>query len=146
MGCFYWHEQIKTKDKGYIMRSKTDSTRTIDHVIGAQLRRLRKIRGYTQDDVAKALSISYQQLHKYETGANSIAASRLYELAMFLSVKPDDFFEGVEAGGDAPVEANDMQPMNVPSKEEQQLLRFLSAIPNHKREAVIGLIRTVGEE
>lgn len=128
------------------MRSKTESTRNIDQIIGGQLRRLRKIRGYTQDDVASALNISYQQLHKYETGANSIAASRLYELAMFLSVKPDDFFEGVEVSEeDTAADAAAMQT-HVPSKEEQQLLRFLSAIPNHKRDAVIGLIRTVGEE
>ena len=128
------------------MRSKTDATRNIDHIIGAQLRRLRKIRGYTQDDVAQALGISYQQLHKYETGANSIAASRLYELAMFLSVKPDDFFDGVDAASEEIGIAEEQAASPVPSKEEQQLLRFLSAIPNHKRDAVIGLIRTVGEE
>jgi transcriptional regulator with XRE-family HTH domain len=143
---WYITAYIKNKNIEGIMRSKTDSTRTIDHVIGAQLRRLRKIRGYTQHDVAQALGISYQQLHKYETGANSIAASRLYELAIFLSVKPDDFFEGVDASEEATESGAAEMMAHMPTKEEQQLLRFLSAIPHHKRSAVIGLIRTVGEE
>lgn len=78
------------------MRSKTTPTMAIDRHLGKQLKTFRKARGHTQQTLAELVGLSYQQLHKYETGANSIAASRLLEIAGILGVAPEDFFKGVQ--------------------------------------------------
>ncbi len=52
--------------------------------------------GLTQEHLAQALEISYQQVQKYETGANRVSAGRLYEIAQRLEVDVAYFFEQLE--------------------------------------------------
>lgn len=75
--------------------------------VGARLRALRLQRGRTQEDVGRALDVTFQQVQKYETGANRISSSRLYQLATFLDVDVPHFFEGLEPGGVAGNRADD---------------------------------------
>lgn len=127
------------------MRRKTNPTRAIDTHVGRQLRVLRASRGLTQENLSEKLGISYQQLHKYETGANSISASRLYELARLLGVSPDTFFEGIEADEEA-------VPMlaavgdSLLSRNQMGLLKYFSNVPEPKRAALLGFIRSMSEE
>jgi transcriptional regulator with XRE-family HTH domain len=65
-----------------------------DLVVGANVRRLRADAALTLSELAEALSISHQQLQKYETGANRVSAGMLYELARFFVVPVDQLFEG----------------------------------------------------
>ena len=51
--------------------------------------------GITQADLAKAVGLTFQQIQKYESGANQIVSSRLYELAAVLGVPVSFFFEGL---------------------------------------------------
>lgn len=51
--------------------------------------------GITQTDLAKAVGLTFQQIQKYESGANQIVSSRLYELAAVLRVPASFFFEGL---------------------------------------------------
>ena len=71
----------------------------VDIHVGKQLKALRIYRGFIQKDVANRLEISFQQLQKYETGANRVSASRLYEIARLFNVRVSHFFEGL-AGED----------------------------------------------
>ena len=71
--------------------------RRVDRLVGQNVRRLRLERGLTQDGIASALGISYQQVQKYESGANRISAGRLFEIARFFGVEVGgDLFEDVE--------------------------------------------------
>lgn len=127
------------------MRRKTNPTRAIDTHVGRQLRVLRASRGLTQENLSEKLGISYQQLHKYETGANSISASRLYELARLLGVSPDTFFEGIEADEEAvPVLA--AVGDSLLSRNQMGLLKYFSNVPEPKRAALLGFIRSMSEE
>lgn len=54
--------------------------------IGAQLRQQRQLLGLTQEYVGKCLGISYQQIQKYEKGANAITAARLQSLCAVLEI------------------------------------------------------------
>ena len=62
-------------------------------LIGRRIRRRRLFLGKTQATLAKALGISYQQLQKYENGANRIPGARLLEIARLLNVAPDYFLK-----------------------------------------------------
>ncbi len=52
--------------------------------------------GLTRQDLADAAEVTYQQLAKYETGANRISVGRLYEIARRLEVDVGYFFDGLE--------------------------------------------------
>ena len=72
---------------------KQFSASDIDHLVGDRIRRRRILLGLTQDQLGEALGISYQQIQKYETGANRVSAGRLYLIARKLAVQPGWFFE-----------------------------------------------------
>src|SRR4051794_1800670 len=72
-------------------------TRRIDQHVGERIRLRRTERGLTQEQLADALDVSYQQVQKYETGANRISAGRIWEIARKLAVEVGYFFEGLDA-------------------------------------------------
>jgi transcriptional regulator with XRE-family HTH domain len=77
----------------------------LDVHIGAKLRELRMWRRVTRESLGEALKVRHQQVAKYETGENRIAAATLYRAAKALGIKPEWFFEGLDetaAGGEAP--------------------------------------------
>ncbi len=62
------------------------------------MRQRRELRGMPQKELAKKLGISFQQIQKYESGANRVSASKMWELCGVLSVEPSYFFEGLDHG------------------------------------------------
>ncbi|MEO0398150.1 MAG: helix-turn-helix transcriptional regulator [Pseudomonadota bacterium] len=76
-------------------------THPVDLYVGKRLRQRRRLLGLTQQKLADAVSIRFQQIQKYESGANRISASRLWALAKALEVPVAYFFEGVDETEDA---------------------------------------------
>lgn len=68
---------------------------SVDSFVGKRLRQRRRLLGLTQQQLAAAVGVRFQQIQKYECGANKISASRLWSLAQALQVQPDYFFEGL---------------------------------------------------
>lgn len=68
-----------------------------DTTIGQNVRRLRRAANRTQEQLAKHLGITYQQIQKYEKGTNRIAAGRIPRIASFLGCDIMDLYEGTEA-------------------------------------------------
>ena len=75
--------------------------------VGKRLRRRRRLLGMTQQDLASQVGVRFQQIQKYECGANRITASRLYELAKAMNVSVQYFFDGMPAAGTLGVERVD---------------------------------------
>lgn len=69
----------------------------IDAHVGGQVKLRRAVVGMSQTELANRLGITFQQVQKYEKGANRIGASRLYLIAEILNVTVQSFFEGAEA-------------------------------------------------
>ena len=70
--------------------------RDVDSHVGAQMRRRRMLAGLTQQNVAKVLGVSFQQVQKYENGVNRISAGRLFILARILGIDLIEFYEGLD--------------------------------------------------
>ena len=70
----------------------------IDKHVGARVRMRRLILGMSQGKLGDALDVTFQQVQKYEKGANRIGASRLQQLARVLDVPPAYFFEDAPSG------------------------------------------------
>ena len=68
----------------------------VDVHVGRRLRMRRKDLGYSQQALADALGLTFQQVQKYEGGANRISASKLHATAMFLTTPIGFFFEGLD--------------------------------------------------
>ncbi|MDR7115265.1 helix-turn-helix domain-containing protein [Caulobacter sp. BE254] len=71
------------------------SPNPIDLHVGARIRMRRKILGVSQERLADDLGLTFQQVQKYERGANRVSASKLYEIARSLQSSVSYFFEGL---------------------------------------------------
>ena len=106
--------------------------------IGARMRTRRRQLGLSQSDLAERLGVSFQQVQKYERGANRIGASRLYDLSRVLNVPVSFFFDDlpaeVEANGFSPSQGfrdeatGDANPMA--KRETLELVRAYYRIPD----------------
>jgi transcriptional regulator with XRE-family HTH domain len=100
----------------------------------------------TQQKLAELVGIKFQQIQKYETGANRVSASRLWDIADALGVGVAHFFEGLEAGKDKA----DSVPDNIPAdligdKEAMDLVRSYYAIPENQRRRLFELARVLSD-
>lgn len=68
----------------------------IDLHLGRRLRRRRRLLGLTQQQLANQVGIRFQQIQKYECGANRISAARLWQLAEALESPVSYFYDGLE--------------------------------------------------
>lgn len=104
----------------------------IDVHVGKRLRTRRTLLGLTQIVLAEAIGLTFQQLQKYEKGANRIGASRLYDLSQILDVEMGYFFDEMDKATqkESPaqiVHRKATSSAQVPSRSED---------PLHKRETL----------
>lgn len=67
----------------------------VDKRVGSRIRLRRRLLGYSQEKLALALGLSFQQVQKYEKGLNRVSASRLYYIAQILQVPISFFFDEI---------------------------------------------------
>jgi transcriptional regulator with XRE-family HTH domain len=118
----------------------------IDKHVGARVRMRRLILGMSQGKLGDALDVTFQQVQKYEKGANRIGASRLQQLARVLDVPPAYFFEDAPSGEErAPGFAEDENHNHfvdfLSTSEGLQLNRAFAAIRDAKvRKKILDLV------
>lgn len=126
---------------------------SIDLHVGKRLRRRRRLLGLTQQQLAESIGIRFQQIQKYECGANRVTASRLYELAVALNVPVNYFFEGLQAND--PAGAVDAQPANdreliaadvLSQKETLELIRAYYKLGERPRRRLLDLAKALQDE
>lgn len=66
----------------------------IDQYVGSRVRMRRMLAGLSQEKLGEALGVTFQQIQKYEKGANRIGASRLHQIAQALEVPVSFFYDG----------------------------------------------------
>jgi transcriptional regulator with XRE-family HTH domain len=88
-------------------RRKSDKPNPIDVHVGTRVRLRRTLLGMSQEKLGDALGLTFQQVQKYERGANRIGASRLYDLSRVLDVPVSFFFDDIKA---ETVEASQGEP------------------------------------
>ena len=68
----------------------------VDRHVGLHIRMRRKALGISQEKLAEALGLTFQQVQKYERGANRVSASKLWEIARALRTSVGYFYEGLD--------------------------------------------------
>lgn len=74
-----------------------DGPHPVDRHVGRRVCEKRISLGYNQSDLGRALGLTFQQIQKYEKGANRISASKLWDIARFFKVDVGYFFQGLGA-------------------------------------------------
>lgn len=69
----------------------------LDAHFGAKIRDARTFRKWSQTELGEAIGVTYQQVQKYEVGANRVTVATLHEVSKALHIKPEWFFEGLDA-------------------------------------------------
>jgi transcriptional regulator with XRE-family HTH domain len=77
-------------------RRKSDKPNPIDVQVGSRVRLRRNMLGLSQEKLGEAIGLTFQQVQKYERGANRIGASRLHELSRVLDVPVSFFFDDTD--------------------------------------------------
>ncbi|MGI9411582.1 MAG: helix-turn-helix domain-containing protein [Hyphomicrobiaceae bacterium] len=91
-----------TTDGGQV--DSTNISKAIDVQLGRRLKLRRTLLGLTQEQVASACELSFQQIHKYETGQSKISTRRLIQFSTVLDVPVAWFFEGLDSDDVTPQE------------------------------------------
>lgn len=118
----------------------------VDIYVGKRLRRRRRLLALTQQALANQVGVRFQQIQKYECGANRITASRLFDLANALNVNVSYFFDGLAPDGNqAP--ANDT-PDNLSGdifgqKETLELIRAYYRLSERPRRRLLELAKAL---
>jgi transcriptional regulator with XRE-family HTH domain len=113
----------------------------MDQHIGARIRFRRKLVNLTQDDLAAKIGVTAQQIHKYETGANRVAASTLFEIATALNAPVAAFFEELPAGASE----GDEQRMLLEKEILEVARNFFRIEEEHVRKLVLKILRAATE-
>jgi transcriptional regulator with XRE-family HTH domain len=126
-------------------RSAKKSPHPVDVHVGARVRVRRQMLGITQDKLGEELGLTFQQVQKYEKGANRIGASRVFEIARALDVPVQYFFDGLngaEPSGLSEEEAEFMRVMHSP--EGLEICRSFAEIKDPRvKKRVLDLVRTL---
>jgi transcriptional regulator with XRE-family HTH domain len=130
-------------------KALVDLAHPVDLYVGARLRIRRKVLGLSQTQLADALGITFQQIQKYERGANRISASKLYEAARLLQSPVSYFFEGLHEA--QPGEADDgfavRMTQFVATPEALELVDLFPRLSDRRlRRRVVDLVKAMVDE
>ncbi len=122
---------------------------SIDLHVGRRLRRRRRLMGMTQQQLADSLGIRFQQIQKYECGANRITASRLFELAGALSIAVQYFYDGLTtmtAANEPPANDDEIGPEVLRQKETLELIRAYYRLGERPRRRLLDLAKALKDD
>lgn len=146
----------KIKSEKVTATKKKGRANPIDEYVGMQLRQRRALLGMSQERLAEQVGITFQQIQKYENGANRVSASRLYEFSRVLDIPVSFFFENFghnplskmpsfalsdneQAGFEGPEDI-------MKRKETLELIRVYYSIENPKlRKDLFKLVKSMAE-
>lgn len=128
-------------------RTATGVPNPVDIHVGSRVRLRRTLLGMSQEKLGEALGLTFQQVQKYERGANRIGASRMFEISRALGVPVSFFFDDMpeELTGDtaAPPEAAVVDNINLTSRANLELIRSLEKLPEQTARDMRNMVRRV---
>lgn len=133
--------------QAYSLSKRGEGPNPIDIHVGQRLRLRRTLLGLSQETLGEAVGITFQQLQKYERGANRISASRLFNLSQVLGVPVTFFFDDLPAPEatlvpDEPSETQEFESMA--RRETLELVRAYYRIPDESiRRRTFELVKTL---
>ena len=125
--------------------------RPVDMHVGSRIRLRRRLLGLSQTKLGDTVGLTFQQIQKYENGANRVGASRLYRLATALNVPVSFFFDAMSPElipefPESPVEEDRLPSDLLTKRETLDLLRDYHRITDSMlRKKVLDMVRAMAE-
>lgn len=149
-------EKKPRKQRPARLKVSVDGPRPVDVHVGCRLRLRRTLLGISQEKLADSVNLTFQQIQKYERGANRMGASRLYEMGGILDVPISYFFDdmpkdiqntkGTFAKGMSDQSQAKMDSDPLTRRETLELVRAYYKITNSSvRKRLYELIRSIGK-
>jgi len=120
-------------------------THPVDVHVGQKIRQRRWMIGMTQQQLAQQVGIKFQQIQKYETGANRVSASRLWDIAEVLGVPVSCFFEGINDSEDEQEPRAPRPEELMMNREALDLVRSFYSIPEEQRRPLFELAKVLSD-
>jgi transcriptional regulator with XRE-family HTH domain len=117
----------------------------VDQHVGARLRLARSLRGHSQAALGEAVGVTFQQIQKYERGANRLSASTLFRLAGFLDLRVQWFFEGMSAVSGASHAVDPVQAL-LSSREGAAMAAHMASLSPALRRRLLAVVRAFATE
>ena len=117
-----------------------------DLYVSRRLRRRRRLLGMTQQELAVQVGVRFQQIQKYECGANRMTSSRLYSLARAMNVPVQYFFDGLDEQMGPGRPANDAESLEsdvLSQKETLELVRAYYRLGERPRRRLLDLAKAL---
>lgn len=112
----------------------------VDRHVGRLVCERRISLGLTQSDLAKALGLTFQQIQKYEKGANRISASKLWEIAGALDVEIGAFFNGLPRDSACVVPADEEPLRGRPTRISVEITRLAPMLTTQQQKLILELV------
>jgi len=122
----------------------------VDIHVGSRVKLRRTLLGISQEKLGSELGLTFQQIQKYEKGANRVGASRLFQISQALDVPPSFFFDDMPsdlkpAFNGLQEEAEPFEQQHLSKRETLELVRAYYKIPDEDiRKRIFDLIKAVG--
>lgn len=113
----------------------------IDSAVGGRIRQRRKMLGLSQTELADRIGVKFQQVQKYESGVNRVAASRLWKIATTLKVPITYFFEDLELPGFA--EENNEASDDPSLPETSKMIKIFNRLPPAQKVAMSSFLQSL---
>ena len=123
---------------------------SVDVYVGNRIRERRLELGMTQERLADGLGLTFQQVQKYEKGANRVGASRLQAISAILQVTASFFFEGVPLSSatkkkGAGSQSTDFVTEFLDSDDGQSLIKAFTRIKSAViRRSIVQMVEAIG--
>ena len=114
-----------------------------DVYVGGRVRERRIMMGMSQRTLAEGIELTFQQLQKYERGADRISAGRLFQISQILEMPITYFFDGLDpsTGLPAAAVAEEHEP-NISTRETLELMRAFHRIHDpHYRQLILDMVK-----
>jgi transcriptional regulator with XRE-family HTH domain len=119
------------------------SPNATDIYIGSRIKARRLQIGFSQEKLGDALGLTFQQVQKYEKGANRVGGSRMQQIADALSAPVSYFFDGASGSGNSkgPATPTAAYTKFIAEDDGMLLMEHWSALNSNERRAVGALVR-----
>jgi transcriptional regulator with XRE-family HTH domain len=117
----------------------------VDRLVGQNIRIFRTAKGISQTVLGNSVGVTFQQIQKYENGANRVGSSRLAKIAGVLGVPISRFFDNSAAASDGPVAGPVVTDLLTSPYAVQMLKAFASLPSDRMRRSLVVLAETISE-
>jgi transcriptional regulator with XRE-family HTH domain len=130
------------------MPGKITSPHLVDRHVGARIRQRRSSLRLSQEKLASAIGLTFQQVQKYERGATRVSASKLYALSQVLGVPISFFFAGLPGGGSPAPAVTEVNGRDAAMRRREtlELVRAWYCIDSTTRKKLLELIKSMAAQ